>query len=173
MSKSRLKYTDSHDHCLGIVGMAIALYAFDCSEFLISISLEEGQQDIVLTDDFLFFSSDDIDPSELQRYQVDYFKVYCGMTFSNYFCRRYCANRTPNVDALQQLEEHVCNIASTQIGLAEADARQITHDVQHSLHQIFTRHLLVNTARDFAKALLDKKEMSQEEVDKHLSLFLE
>lgn len=173
MSKSKLKYSDSHDHSLGIVGMAIALYAFDCGEYLVSLSLKEGEQDFVLTDDFGYFSSDDFDPSEVQQNQLGHFKVYCGMIFSNYFCRRYCAHRTPNIDDIQLIEKHVCNKASTQMGIAEADAHQIAQEVQHSFRHLYSDNSLCTDARNLANDLLSKEEMLQDEVNDRLSSIFE
>lgn len=173
MNKSKLKYSDSHDHCLGIVGMAIALYAFDCGEYLVSLSLKEDQQDFVLTDDFVNFSSDFPDPSEALQNQLGHFKVYCGMIFSNYFCRRYCAHRTPNIDDIQLIEKHVCNKASTQMGIAEADAHQIAQEVQHSFRQLYSDNSLCTDARNLANDLLSKEEMLQDEVNDRLSSIFE
>ena len=173
MNKSKLQYSDSRDHSLGIVGMAIALFAFDCSEYLISVSLKEGEQDFVISDDFVNFSLSFSDPSEAYQNQVDHFKVYCGMIFSNYFCRRYCAHRTPNIDDIQLIEKHVCNKASTQMGIAEADAHQIAQEVQHSFRQLYSDNSLCTDARNLANDLLSKEEMLQDEVNDRLSSIFE
>lgn len=173
MNKSKLKYSDSRDHSLGIVGMAIALFAFDCSEYLISVSLKEGEQDFVISDDFVNFSLSFSNPSEAYQNQVDHFKVYCGMIFSNYFCRRYCAHHTPNIDDVKLIETHLCTIAAAQMSIAEDDACKIAHDVQHSFHILYTQDMLVKIARDLADELNTNVEMNHDEVNNYLSAFFE
>lgn len=169
MNKSKLKYTDSHDHSLGIVGMAIGLYAFDCSEYLVGISLKDGQQDFVLSDDFINPPINLSNPAEAIELQVEHFKVYSGLLFSNYFCRRFVAGRTPNITDIQLLEKHLCGIASAQMGIDEAHAHQIARNVQQSFRQLYSENMLCSAARNLAADLRDKLEMTREEVDDRIS----
>ena len=173
MNTNKLKYTDSHDHSLGIVGMAIGLYAYGCGEFLVSLSLKEGQQDFVLSDDFLNPPVNINDPADTLETQMEHFKVYCGMLFSNYYCRRFVVGRTPAEEDIQLVEKHLCDIASKGMGIDVVDARHIAQESQQNFRQLFGENMLCVVARALANDLHTKKEMRQDEIDDRLSSIFE
>jgi len=164
-----LKYTDETDKSLGIAGMAISLVACDGEALLASVSLEEGDDSMMFSEEFFFAGNPRLSAKIAWNELLKQYQVASAMLMGNIMCRRFAAGHGVESPLLQIVRDLLSDAGHTHCSLEDDEIETLFNKNYRYYTRLFSHGGVLSVARDLATTLRMRRRMTAGEVFEQLS----
>ncbi len=164
-----LKYKDEVDKSYGIAGMAISLIACDCEQYMASVSIENGEEQVELSPELFFIRNPRFSAKITWTDLIKQFRIATAMLLGNALCRHYGATDLLQEDSLTQLKDFLVSEGHELCELEDDEINEIFDNSRRYYTRLFSHGGVQTIARDFATTLRVRRRLSSGEILDHLS----
>lgn len=168
-----IKYTDETDKAYGLAGMAISLVAWDAEEWLDAINLDAAPDEAIqMSAEFYMNIAPRIGAKALWEQSLKRFQLTVAMTVANVACREIIKNKRESIsiEADAELRTALYEEGAELCSLDEDEINSIYRKSLNYCYQLFTHYDVKNITTNIVKIILDKREISRENISIIFSL---
>lgn len=159
-----LKYVDETDKSLGVAGMAISLVACDCEEMISSVSLENNDDPLEMTGEYVFTGNPRLSAKVVWQELLKQYQITVGLILGNVLCRNLCAGHSLGNKMAEAVHEIVLAEGLEQCSLEKDEIEALYNKNYRYYTNLFSHPSVIAVAKDFATTLRMQRKMSAGEV---------
>lgn len=164
---STLKYSDITDKAYGLVGMAIALVAWDAEEWLESIDLGAMPEEAMhMSPNYYLCFAPRIGAKAVWEQSLKRFQLISAMTVANVTCREqvYRGHTSISSDTDTSLRNFLINEGASLCDLEKDEVGSIYNKSLGYCRRLFSHPGVCKMAKQFASELKDRRYMEAEDI---------
>jgi hypothetical protein len=165
MDFSPLKYKDDTDRAHGLAGMAIALVAYNASQYMVSISLDSiPGQGFILAPDFGMSTGPNYSAKLAWNQLLRTYELSSALVLANAMSRAYVGQRhTPTGDVTKTLKKFIAQ-QGRDCELEDDEIDRLYDKTQTYVRRLFTHPGVMSMTSDFVATILDRRSMTAAEI---------
>lgn len=173
MNEFSLAYADDRDKSFGVAGMAIALVACDCQDYIREINLDApAGHNIVMSHDYGFRGNPRMSAKIVWEQSVKELRVTTTMALGNIACRsRMLRNRSLDKKETQSVRDAVRTDAAECCALDTDEADALFDHCLGYVDGIFSHHAIPPVVNGFVARINEQRSMTIAEIVETLARF--
>lgn len=164
--KNSLKYTGDEDRAMGLSGMAMAMYAYDGSQYITALSLDNDLgEGIELSPEFQVVSNPRMSAKIIWHTQLKNFEMVTAMLLGNAMCRSYIGRRSRlDAETSRTLKELCHARGHSQCELDADEIERLYAKTATFLERLFTHTAVQTACNTMASTLKGRRRLSTAEI---------
>lgn len=168
---SIMQYKDEVDRSYGMAGMVMAMYVWDCENYLIGLNMDTVPGDGVKMSPILEIQGNPrLSARVVWQQMLKEFELSTAMLLGNAMCRCYCGGTFKLTSSvLAKIRAFVRDEGKEVCSLEEEEIKRVYEKVYNYMDQLFIHVRAVETAKEISAALLANRALSAAETIDRLS----
>lgn len=164
--KNSLKYTSDEDRAMGLSGMAMAMYAYDGSQYITALSLDNDLgEGIELSPEFQVVSNPRMSAKIIWHTQLKNFEMVTAMLLGNAMCRSYIGRRSRlDAETSRTLKDLCHTRGHSQCELDADEIERLYAKTATFLERLFTHTAVQSACNTMASTLKGRRRLSTAEI---------